>query len=101
MVNIMPYRITNYTKEQAKKLGVVVKPSTNKDKKIDVYKDDKKIASVGALHYPDYPNYLKLEKMGRVPKGYADDRRRNYKSRHEKDRNVKNSRGYYADKLLW
>jgi hypothetical protein len=24
-----------------------------------------------------------------------------YKSRHKKDINVKNSKGFYADKLLW
>ena len=39
----MPYAITNYTYKQAKKLGLQVKPSTNKTKKIDVYKNGKKI----------------------------------------------------------
>jgi hypothetical protein len=34
-------------------------------------------------------------------KAYADERRRLYKIRHSKDRNVKGSDGYYADKLLW
>ena len=34
-------------------------------------------------------------------KEYADERRRLYKIRHNKDRLVKNSNGYYADKLLW
>ena len=42
------YNITDYTYKQAKRLGVQVKPSTNKTKKIDVYKQGKKIASVGA-----------------------------------------------------
>jgi hypothetical protein len=32
------YNITNYTYKKAKKLGVKIKPSTNKTKKIDVYK---------------------------------------------------------------
>ena len=45
------YEITNYTYKQAKKLGVSVKNSTNKTKKIDVYKNGKKIASVGAIIY--------------------------------------------------
>jgi hypothetical protein len=90
------YTITNYTKQQAKKLGVVVKPSNVKGKKIDVFKDGKKVASVGALGYSDYPNYMKEK-----GKAYADERRRLYKIRHSKDRNVKNSDGYYADKLLW
>jgi hypothetical protein len=92
----MAYSITNYTKSQAKKLGVVVKPSSIKGKKIDVFKNDQKIASVGALGYSDYPTYIKTK-----GKAYADERRRLYKIRHSKDRNVKGSDGYYADKLLW
>ena len=92
----MAYSITNYTKSQAKKLGVVVKPSSVKGKKIDVFKNDQKIASVGALGYSDYPTYMRTK-----GKAYADERRRLYKIRHAKDRNVKNSDGYYADKLLW
>ena len=43
------YSITNYTKEQAKKLGVSVKPSTNPKKKIDVFKNDIKITSCGDI----------------------------------------------------
>lgn len=92
----MGYNITNYTKEQAKKLGVEVKVSKVKGKKIDVFKDGKKIASVGALGYSDYPTYTKTK-----GKAYADERRRLYKIRHSKDRNVRGSDGYYADKLLW
>jgi hypothetical protein len=34
-------------------------------------------------------------------KKIADERRRLYKIRHKKDRSVKGSAGYYADKLLW
>ena len=90
------YSITNYTRKQAKKLGVSVKPSTNKTKKIDVYKNDKKIASVGAYGMNDYPTYMK--KMGLK---YAKTRRRLYKIRHDKDRKKKWSHGWLADKLLW
>ena len=92
----MHYTITNYIYKQAKKLGVTVKPSTNKTKKIDVYKKGKKVASVGARGYRDFPTYMKLN-----GKKYAQTRRRLYKMRHEKDRHVKGSRGFYADKLLW
>ena len=42
----MPYKITAYTKRQAKKLGVEVKLSKTKGKKIDVFKKGKKVASV-------------------------------------------------------
>tara|TARA_R110000744_G_scaffold360744_2_gene468310 strand:- start:624 stop:902 length:279 start_codon:yes stop_codon:yes gene_type:complete len=92
----MPYIIKSYTKTQARKLGVVVKPSKVKGKKIDVFKNGKKIASVGALGYSDYPTYKKTK-----GKKYADERRKLYKKRHAKDRKVRGSAGYYADKLLW
>ena len=65
----MSYRISDYTKKQAKKLGVQVKPSKVKGKKIAVYKDGDKIADVGASGYADYPTYMKLEKQGKVAKG--------------------------------
>ena len=97
----MSYKITNYTKQQAKKLGVVVKPSSVKGKKIDVFKKGDKVASVGALGMNDYPTYLAKEKKGYYEKGYANKRRKLYKDRHEKDRHVVGSAGYYADKILW
>ena len=90
------YTITAYTREQAKKLGVVVKQSTNPAKKIDVYKNGVKVASCGAMGYNDYPTYWK--KYG---KEYADKRRKLYKLRHEKDRHIRGSVGWYSDKLLW
>jgi len=90
------YKITDYTKKQAKRLGVVVKPSSVAGKKIDVYKGSIKVASVGALGYSDYPTYTK--NMG---KKYADERRRLYKIRHQKDRLKKETNGWYADQLLW
>jgi len=92
----MSYTITNYTKSKAKELGVVVKTSTVKGKKIDVFKDGKKIASIGALGYKDYPTFLKDEGTA-----FANKKREAYKARHEKDRHKKGSAGYYADKLLW
>jgi hypothetical protein len=90
------YHITRYTLNQAKQIGVKVKPSTNKTKKIDVFKKNKKIASVGANGMNDYPTYIK--KYGKT---YAKTRRRLYKIRHEKDRHTKWTNGWLADKLLW
>jgi hypothetical protein len=93
----MPYRITSYTKQQAKKLGVTVKPSKVKGKKLDVYnKKGKKVASIGALGMGDYPTFMRTK-----GKDYAEVRRRLYKDRHEKDRHKRGTAGYYADKLLW
>jgi hypothetical protein len=92
----MVYHITKYTYKKAKKIGVTVVPSKNKTKKIDVYKKNKKIATVGAYGMNDYPTY-------QLKKGlkYAKTRRRLYRIRHEKDRKIKGSNGWYADKLLW
>jgi len=90
------YNITNYTDKQAKLIGVTVKPSSNKKKKIDVYKDNKKIASVGALGYKDYPTFIKENGLD-----YANKRKKLYKLRHEKDRHIKWSNGWLADQLLW
>lgn len=92
----MIYHITNYTYKKAKKLGYVVKPSTNKSKKIDVYKNNKKIASVGANGMRDYPTYIQQNGLK-----YAKTRRRLYRIRHEKDRHKRLSNGWLADKLLW
>ena len=89
------YHLTTYSKNRAKDLGVTIKPSTRKGKKIDVFKACKKIASIGALGYMDYPNYKK--KYG---KKFADERKKAYYSRHKKDI-IKGTPGYYAAKILW
>lgn len=90
------YTITDHSKQQANKLGVEIKPSTNKNKKIDVFRDNKKIASIGSLGMNDYGIYLKSK-----GKEYADERRRLYKLRHNKDRKIVGSNGYWSDKILW
>jgi hypothetical protein len=95
------YKISDYTKKRAKALGVEVKPSRTKGKKIDVFKNGTKVASVGALGYADYPTSMRLERQGKVESGTAVIRRRSYKARHQKDRVVRGSAGYYADQLLW
>jgi hypothetical protein len=93
----MGYTITAYTKTQAKKLNVIVKPSTVQGKKIDVFnKKGEKLASVGALGYGDYPTFKREKGLE-----YANERRRLYKERHEKDRHERGTAGFYADKLLW
>jgi len=97
----MSYIIKPYTKKQAEKLNVQIKPSRTKGKKIDVFKNGKKIASVGAAGMKDYPTYLDLENKGKVETGTAAKRRKLYKIRHENDRKKRNSNGFYADKLLW
>lgn len=96
----MSYIIKKYTFDKARKLGVDVKPSINKGKKIDIFKNGKKIHSVGATGYKDYPTYLELEKKGKVPKGTANKKRKAFKARHV-HRTKKGTPAYWADQLLW
>lgn len=92
----MSYVISNYTRNKASQLGVSVKPSTRKGKKIDVFKDGKKIASIGALGYGDFPTFTRTK-----GKEFADKRRKAYRNRHAKNIARKGSNGYYAGNLLW
>ncbi|NBO72572.1 MAG: hypothetical protein EBU66_16670 [Bacteroidetes bacterium] len=86
------YHITSYTKQRAKEMGVEVRPSTRKNKKIDVYKDGKYLDSIGDIAYGDYPTFIKEQ-----GKAYADERRRLYHLRH-----TKNTLGEKLAKfLLW
>jgi hypothetical protein len=91
------YKITARQLKNADALNVVIKPSKNKNKKIDVYNlQGVKIASIGAAGYNDYDLYIKTKGLA-----YANERRRLYKIRHNNDRNKKGTAGYYADKILW
>jgi hypothetical protein len=92
----MGYTITSYSRKKAKSLGVTIKKSKLKNKKIAVFKNNKKVADVGALGYNDYPTYIK--KKGKV---FANKRKRLYKIRHNKTRKKKGSRSYYVDQILW
>ena len=88
------YKIKKYSYDQAIKLGVDMRPSHLKNKKIDVYKDDVYICSIGDSRYNDYPTYLKINKE------MAERRRMLYHQRHKKD-NIEGTKGYYALNILW
>ena len=88
------YIIKKYSYDQAKKLGVEIKPSKTKNKKIDVFKGDVFICSIGDSRYKDYPTYLEINKE------MADKRRMLYHQRHKKE-NIEGTKGYYALKILW
>ena len=90
------YRIKSRQFKNAKKLGVTIKPSKSKAKKIDVFKNGKQIASIGGRGYKDYATYISEKGLE-----FANKRKKLYKQRHEKDRKVKGSNGFYADKSLW
>jgi hypothetical protein len=85
------YQITDYSKKKARELGVVIKPSSNPDKKIDVFSNGKKY-SIGDIRYLDYPHYI--QKFG---KSIANERRKLYHSRH-KNESIK---GNLAKQILW
>ena len=92
----MPYTITEHTLQRAKQMKVTVQLSKKKNKKIDVYKNGVKIASIGDSRYKDFPTYV-------IENGieFANKRKRLYYIRHKKNIAKINSNGFYAAKLLW
>ena len=100
----MSYKILNYSYDKARREGVVIKPSKNKLKKIDVFKNGLKVASIGGIRkngvpYNDYPTYIKT--IGKVK---ADKKRKAYIKRHAHEKKIKNKEytpSYYASKILW
>ena len=95
------YEIKQYSIDQAKKYGYTVKVSSNKKKKLDVYKNGVKIASIGDSRFKDYPTFL--EERGSTSEGltFANVRRALYHNRHKKDTEKKGSPGYLSSILLW
>lgn len=97
----MSYPITKEIRERAKWIGVEVKPSRKPEKKLDAYKDGEFQNSFGAKGYKDYHLYKK-----EYGQKVANEKRKQYKSRHDKDRKVKYrdgklTAGWLADKILW
>ena len=89
------FEIRSHHREAARRLGVQIKPSQTRGKKLDVYKDGKKVASIGQKGYWDYASYRALQP------GIADDRRRAYRQRHAEERTKKGTPGFYAYYILW
>lgn len=90
-----PYKILPQQRAAAKKLGVTIKPSTVKGKKIAVYRSGVKVGDIGALGYGDYWNYYAADKM------IANKKRDSYRARHDGEQNVICSPGYFAWYILW
>ena len=89
----MSYKITNYSYSKAKRLNVDIKPSKTKGKKIDVFKNDNFIASIGAIGYNDYPTYIKENGVE-----YANKRKKLYHERHKHNTGTASK---YAKAILW
>jgi hypothetical protein len=91
------YSISQRSYDRANELGVRIFPSQIKGKKIDVYtKEGQYIASIGALGFKDYNSYIKTDGIQ-----YANNRRHLYKLRHNRDRHIVGSPGFWADQILW
>lgn len=73
----------------AAKIGVTIKRSTRQGKKLDIFKGDKKVASIGSSAYDDFTVHG------------DEQRRKNYLSRHGKTRVKVGTPSYYAWKILW
>ncbi len=92
----MPYQIKPAQRSRASAIGVSIKPSKLKNKKLDVFKGDKKVASIGYLGMGDFETFKKTKGLE-----FANKRRKAYKSRHQKTRTKVGTPSYYADKILW
>ena len=90
------YIITQYSYDKAKELGLTIKLSQFTTKKLDVYKNNEYIASIGDSRYFDYPNYIRV--YGQI---YANERKRLYHIRHKKGIEIVNSKQYLAANILW
>lgn len=94
---MVEYQITPRQEENAIRENVIIFPSKRKNKKLDVYTaDGDYMFSIGDKRYKDYDLYL-----AENSKQYADNRRRLYKIRHSKNKDIKGTPSYYADKILW
>ena len=86
----MPQTDLKKARARAAKLGVIVRPSVLKGKKLDVFDPrGRKLASIGDIRYEDFLQHGDPE------------RRRRYKQRHQKNRSVKGTPGDFADQILW
>ena len=84
----MPQTNIKMAKARAIKLGVKVEASKSKNKKLDVFKNGKKVASIGDKRYSDYLQHNDPQ------------RRASYKARHT-CRGKVGTPCYYADNILW
>jgi hypothetical protein len=91
------YKILPYTYKRAQEIGVIIKPSKNIKYKLEVYDSNGNfLFNVGAYGFSDFPNYILSHGID-----YANKRRELYKKRHQRDRVIRGTKGWYADNLLW
>lgn len=90
------YSISKKQYDLAKEIGVIIKPSQRKNKKIDIYgMDNEYHTSIGDIRFFDYFSYLETH-----GKDFADNRRRLYDIRTKKGLSI-GSRNWFARAILW
>jgi len=93
----MSYVLLPRVKRNAKELGVSVELSSNPKYKIEIYDNQGLFMFYGgATGYKDYATYLYED-----GKEVADKRKKAYESRHKKEIQKPQSRGWFIYKLLW
>lgn len=96
------YQITPAIRAAAKKLGITIKGSTRKNKKLDAFVDGVYQCSFGDINYSDYHMYQRTHGID-----YAKKRRALYRQRHKGEgekkygSNGKLTPGYCAWHILW
>lgn len=97
----MPYKIKERQRQAAQRLNVAIRPSSDKNKKLDVYKNGFLVARIGSAGYMDYASYQQKERKGAVAPGTADRQRELYLIRHADNATKVGTPGYYSAKILW
>lgn len=97
----MPYPIQATQRERAEKLGLTLRPSRNPDKKLDAIDAEGKTVSFGGRGYMDFYLWKRFKGLA-----FAKERRKAYKTRHQKTRQIRKRDGKYtpsflADQILW
>lgn len=91
------FEIKPIHQRNANSLGVKIKPSSDRKKKLDIYDfHGNYICSIGDIHFGDYESYIRTHGLE-----YANIRKRLYKQRHEKTRHILGTPSYYSDRILW
>ncbi len=102
MAKTNKYKIHQRSLKKAKELGLIIKPSSKKYKKIDVFcKNGRFLASIGDKRYNDYPTYLEMEKRREIGKGEANRHKERYNKRFAKAMRRKCSPAQLNKLLLW
>ena len=100
------YIITDYSKNRLQELNtklntdaITIKPAENINKKIDIFINNIKIATIGDNNYDDYPNYILKNGID-----YANKRRKLYYTRHSKEADIKDNKitpAWFSKYFLW